>query len=74
MLAMLAKSQRETESFIVEHVERLQTPPQNHQPVKMKIVQRNREQIVLQEIPAQSDRRRLVDINSSSVVFLSDHP
>lgn len=74
MLAMLAKSQRETESFIVEHVERLQTPPQNRQPVKMKIVQRNREQIVLQEIPAQSDRRRLVDINSSSVVFLSDHP
>ena len=71
---MLAKSQRETESFIVEHVERLQTPPQNCQPVKMKIVQRNREQIVLQEIPAQTDRRHLEDINSSSVVFLSDHP
>ena len=69
-----AKKTKGTENFNVEHVDRLQTPSHNRQPVKMKIVQRNGEHEVLQESLAQTDEGHREGINSYSLVFLSDHP
>ena len=69
-----AKKTKEKENFIVEHVDRVQTPSQNRQPVKMKIVRRNGEHEVLQESLAETDEGHREDINSYSLVFLSDHP
>lgn len=69
-----AKKTKGTENFIVEHVDRLRTPSQNRQPMKMKIVRRNGDYEVLQESLAQTDKGPREDINSYSLVFLSDHP
>ena len=63
-----AKKTKGTEDFIVEHVDRLQTPFQNRQPVKMKIVRRNVEHKVLQESIAQTDEGHRQHINLYSRV------
>ena len=63
-----AKKTKGTEDFIVEHVDRLQIPFQNRQPVKMKIVRRNVEHKVLQESLAQTDEGNRQHINLYSRV------